>query len=57
MRRITGPKVPNTISDEKMRRIQRLAQIQEARDGGMFTKKATARRVAASANRRKFHQN
>ena len=50
---MSKPKVPNTISDDKWDRIRKAAGRQEARDGGMFSKKATARRQAATEQRNK----
>jgi hypothetical protein len=43
-----SPKVPNTVSDKKYAALRKSAGKQEARDGGMFAKKAVNRRVANS---------
>jgi hypothetical protein len=48
---------PDTISDKEWRRIQRGASKTEAREGGMFSKKAVERRKTFSKNLAKKGQN
>ena len=48
---------PNTISDEKWHLIQRGANKTEARQGGMFGRKAVERRKAYSRQLAKKDQN
>jgi hypothetical protein len=51
------PTPPNTISDERWHRIQRGANKAEAREGGMWSQQATARRRRYLANYAKKTQN
>ena len=44
-------KVPNTISDDKWDGIKKAAGRAEARNGGMFSKKAVEQRKATSKQR------
>ena len=47
------PKVPNTISDKKWDDIRKAAGKAEARNGGMFSKKAVEQRKLHSEQRSK----
>lgn len=50
------PKVPNTISDNRWDGIKKAAGRAEARNGGMFSKKAVEQRKAATEQRKKAHK-
>lgn len=53
----SGPKVPNTIKDDRWFSLKKAAGRQEARDGGMFSKKACDRRTMQGKSLKKSFWN